>query len=129
MANPTAGSTRLIGRGLPKPGAALGLNRKVPLRVLCLEADLAEVMLSARPIFQRRCDELGHDQLDNLAMSYKTPDGSFETVTRAVTMAALRAAPVLRLAPASRPPPSATKRGSKAGPRTANGRSVKYGRV
>tara|TARA_B110001452_G_C14949227_1_gene331980 strand:+ start:367 stop:555 length:189 start_codon:yes stop_codon:yes gene_type:complete len=62
-------------------------------------------------------------------MSYKTPDGSFETVTRAVTMAALRAAPVLRLAPTSRPPPSAKRGGTKAGPRTASGRNVKYGRV
>lgn len=76
-----------------------------------------------------RCDELGHDQLDNLAMSYKTPDGSFETVTRAVTMAALRAAPVLRLAPASRPQPSATKKGSSRGARTPSGMDVKYGRV
>ena len=61
-------------------------------------------------------------------MSYKTPDGSFETVTRAVTMAVLRAAPVLRLAPASRPQPS-VKKGSSRGARTPSGMDVKYGRV
>ena len=57
------------------------------------------------------CDELGHDQLNNLAMSYRKADGSFGTVTRGVTIAELRESPMLRLAPSSAAPQKARAKG------------------
>ena len=69
------------------------------------------------------CDELGHDQLNNLVMSYRKKDGAFATVTRHVAIRELRASSMLRLAPSSRAEPS-----RKGKPR-ANGRNGRYGGV
>ena len=48
------------------------------------------------------CEEAGYNQLDDLIMTYKKPDGKFGTVTRSVTVNMLRESPALRLAPAEK---------------------------
>ena len=69
------------------------------------------------------CDELGHEQLDNLSMSYRKRDGSFATVTRHVSLKELRGSRMLRLAPGSHP---ARSQGTAL---RAKGRSGKYAGV
>jgi len=59
------------------------------------------------------CEEAGYKQLDDLIMTYKRPDGKFATVTRSVTVAMLRKASALRLAPAEAKSGSTKKKSNR----------------
>jgi hypothetical protein len=67
---------------------------------LKISMDGIESMEDLQDLVAEVCDEAGYSDLDDLVMSYKTPDGQYATVTRSVTIDMLKASPALRLATA-----------------------------
>jgi len=81
-------------------------------RAAC-RSSIASALPFLKDLVAEVCEEAGYKQLDDLIMTYKRPDGKFATVTRSVTVAMLRKASALRLAPAEAKSGSTKKKSNR----------------